>query len=138
VLQLDNLAGFDAAISGLSAPAQKIDLKGFAFSSGETATWTQAGSSGTLTVNDGAKSASLTLIGTYVTSKFHLAADGHGGTFVSDPRSAPAHGAPPASIRLAQSIAGLPGGRYDRGAAVHAGTSAVPPTPPLIPIGSGG
>ena len=83
VLEIDNLAGFHAKISGLSSPNQKLDLGGFAFSAGESVTWTQAGTSGTLKVVNGAKTASLTLIGSYATADFHLATDGHGGTFVS-------------------------------------------------------
>jgi autotransporter passenger strand-loop-strand repeat protein len=105
VLELDNLAGFAAKISGLSAPAEKIDLGGFAFSAGETRTWTQSGTSGTLIVHDGAKTASLALIGTYTTGDFHLATDSHGGTYVTDPRPAPE------TVRLAQTAAGLAGGR---------------------------
>jgi hypothetical protein len=85
VLALDNLAGFHAKISGLGTPNEKIDLGGFAFSAGETAAWTQSGTSGTLTVSDGVKTAKLTLIGTYADGSFNLADDGHGGTFVTDP-----------------------------------------------------
>jgi hypothetical protein len=91
VLELANLAGFHAAISGLTTSNQKIDLDGFADSStGETVAWSQTGTSGTLTIKDGAKTASLTLIGTYTSSSFNLADDGHGGTFVSDPPVLPA------------------------------------------------
>jgi autotransporter passenger strand-loop-strand repeat protein len=90
VLALADLAAFKAKISGLATAAQQLDLGGFAFSAGETVTWTQAGTSGALTVRDGAQTASLTLIGTYVTSDFHLATDSHGGTYVTDPKTAPA------------------------------------------------
>src|SRR5262249_30319159 len=61
----------------------KIDLGGFGYdSAGETVSWTQSGTSGTLTVNDGAKTASLTLLGIYSADSFHLANAGHGGTYV--------------------------------------------------------
>jgi hypothetical protein len=41
-----------------------------------------------LTVSDGGQVANLTLIGTYATSDFALAGDGHGGTYVFDPPAA--------------------------------------------------
>ena len=61
-----------------------FDLGGFAFSAGETRSFTEAGSltSGTLTVVDGGQTANLTLLGNYVTSNFVLSNDWHGGTFV--------------------------------------------------------
>jgi autotransporter passenger strand-loop-strand repeat protein len=87
-LVLDDAQAFSGLISGLSTTAQKIDLGGFAYSStGETVSWTEAGSglSGTLTVSGGGKSASLSLIGSYVTSNFQLSSDGAGGTIIVDP-----------------------------------------------------
>jgi autotransporter passenger strand-loop-strand repeat protein len=69
MLALDNLAGFRAVISGLSARGQEIDLGGFAYGgSKEAVSWTQSGTSGTLTVSDGAQTAHLTLIGTATSS----------------------------------------------------------------------
>ena len=119
VLELDNLSGFSAKISGLKTANQKIDLGGFTFSGGESVSWTQSGTSGTLTVKDGAKVAHLTLIGTYTSSSFHLSNDSHGGTFVVDPPAAA-----PAAAGFVQAIAGL---SADRGAfvGVHAGGNAV-------------
>ena len=121
VLRLDNLAGFHAKISGLSVAAEKIDLGGFAFSSGETVTWTQSGTSGTLTVHDGAKTAALTLIGTYASSSFNLHADGHGGTFVSDAPAAMA------AARFGQAVAGFQAIQAPAGpdVAVHGGGRAL-------------
>ena len=86
-LVLDSLSTFSANISGMTSSKDKIDLGGFTFGAGETVTWTQAGggTSGTLTVNDGAKTASLTLLGNYVTSDFQLSDDNIGGTYVVDP-----------------------------------------------------
>jgi hypothetical protein len=51
---------------------------------GETWSFTEAASltSGTLSVVDGVQSASLSLLGNYVTSDFALSNDKHGGTFV--------------------------------------------------------
>jgi len=116
VLQLRNLAGFHAMISGLHTAAQKIDLYGFAFTSGETATWAQSGTSGTLTVTDGSQSARLTLIGTYAASDFKLTQDPHGATFVADPSGPEPAAAATAVTRFAESVAGLHGGRYQAGA----------------------
>jgi len=84
-LKLNNLTAFKAQISGLHASLQKIDLGDFAFSTGETVSWTQTGTSGTLTVSDGAQTADLTLVGTYATGNFQLSDDKHGGTFIVDP-----------------------------------------------------
>jgi hypothetical protein len=79
------VAGFKAGIAGLKTPGQQVDLGGFAYSSAETVAWSQSGTSGTLTVTDGAQTAHLTLVGAYVKSDFHLATDGHGGTYLDDP-----------------------------------------------------
>ena len=121
VLELDNLSGFSAKISGLKTANQKIDLGGFTFSGGESVSWTQSGTSGTLTVKDGAKVAHLTLIGTYTSSSFHLSNDSHGGTFVADP---PAH---PAAAGFVQAIAAL---AQDFTAYVHSGGESVVITSP--------
>jgi autotransporter passenger strand-loop-strand repeat protein len=130
-LKLNNLAAFQAKIAGLSTPAEKIDLGGFAFSvSSETVTWTQAGTSGTLKVQDGAKTASLTLIGTYVTGDFTLTNDGDGGTFVADPPASQAIAAPTAT-RFVQALAGFGAGR-GAPAAIHSGGTATTIAPPLL------
>jgi fibronectin-binding autotransporter adhesin len=128
VLQLDNLPGFAAKISGLSKLAQQIDLGGFTFSVGETVSWSQTGTSGTLTVTDGTKTASLTLIGSYSSGNFHLSNDGHGGTFVDDPPAA----------RFAEAIAGF-GGRASPGAeVVHAGGTALISASTLVTAATSG
>ena len=82
-LALGNLGGFAAVISGFST-SDAIDLLGFGYSGSETRSFTEAASntSGTLSVVDGAKNASLTLLGSYVTSNFALSSDGGAGTFV--------------------------------------------------------
>ena len=124
VLELDNLPGFAAKISGMSSATQLVDLGGFTFSTGESATWAQSGTSGTLAVSDGAKVAHLTLIGTYTSSSFHLTNDGHGGTFVADPAT---HAAAPAGF--VQAMAALAG---DYTACVHSGGDAVVITSPAF------
>jgi hypothetical protein len=40
---------------------------------------------GTLTVSDGTHTASLALLGQYTAADFALSADGHGGTYITDP-----------------------------------------------------
>ena len=75
-------------------------------------------------MHDGAKNADLTLIGTYVTADFHLANDGYGGTFVTDPRTTPA--AAPAATRFTQAVAGFGDGHAEAGlATIHAGGRAL-------------
>jgi hypothetical protein len=76
-LALYDLAAFHATIGGYST-GDEFDLGGFAFSAGETRSF----ASGTLTVVDGSKTATLSLLGSYVTSDFALSTDSHGGTFV--------------------------------------------------------
>ena len=83
-LKLDNLAAFKAKIAGLHASQQKIELGGFAYTAGETVAWVQTGTSGTLTISEGAQTAHLTLIGTYAAGAFRLSDDKHGGTYIAD------------------------------------------------------
>jgi fibronectin-binding autotransporter adhesin len=90
VLQLEDLADFHATISGMTGAAQQIDLAGFAYSNSERLYWAQTGTSGTLSLIDGAQTAQLTLVGTFAKSDFHLATDGKGGTVVTDAPSASA------------------------------------------------
>ena len=130
-LQLSNLAGFHAQISGMNAIGQKLDLGGFVYSSTETAVWSQTGTSGTLTITDGARKAVLDLIGTYVSSDFHLATDSAGGTFVDDPRTSPA------AVRFAAAIAGFSG--RDTGlATVHNGGMSLTNALPLATAATSG
>jgi len=86
-LVIDSVSTFSASIGGMTDASDKIDLGGFTYGAGETVSWTEAAgnTSGTLTVTDGAKTASLTLLGSYVTSDFSLSDDGIGGTHVVDP-----------------------------------------------------
>jgi autotransporter passenger strand-loop-strand repeat protein len=100
VLELGNLPAFHASIQGLAKSTQRIDLDGFQYGQSETVTWTQSGTSGTLRVDRGGQTASLSLIGSYVTGDFKAWADGHHGTFLAASASAPA-------AQLAQAIAGF-------------------------------
>jgi len=83
-LQLDSLVAFGGTISGFQL-GDDIDLRGLAFTSGkDTLSWSQSGTSGTLTVTSGAKVETLTLLGQYATADFSAATDGHGGTVITD------------------------------------------------------
>jgi autotransporter passenger strand-loop-strand repeat protein len=89
-LQLDALMAFGGTISGFHTPADAIDLRGLAFSSGTTnLSWTQltsgANGSGTLTVTSGAEIQTLNLLGQYSTANFSATSDGNGGTLITDP-----------------------------------------------------
>jgi autotransporter passenger strand-loop-strand repeat protein len=139
LLDLENLAGFQANISGLLLPSQKVDLGGFAFFSGETVSWAQSGTSGTLTVTDRTKTAQLTLIGVYVQGDFHLATDGSSGTFVTDPRPlASAEVTGRGAAGFAQAIAGFRVGDSMWGlAAIHSGGAAVMSAPLMTDASSG-
>jgi hypothetical protein len=87
-LILKNPSTFAAEIGGFTLTTQEIDLLGYAYnSSTETRSWTEAASntSGTLTVVDGSKTATLNLLGSYSTANFTLSSDGAGGTLIIDP-----------------------------------------------------
>jgi hypothetical protein len=68
-----------------SFPQDGIDLPNIAFGARTTLAYAEnaAGSGGTLTVSDGRHAASIALLGNYVAGSFVLAADGHGGTLIS-------------------------------------------------------
>jgi VCBS repeat-containing protein/autotransporter passenger strand-loop-strand repeat protein len=83
VLDLANPAGFGAAISGFGA-GDAIDFTSLPYSAGASARFSEAnnGTSGTLTLTDGATSQKLTLLGAYVTSNFYVTSDSSGGTIM--------------------------------------------------------
>jgi hypothetical protein len=73
-----------------SGPAQPfpgggIDLPNIAFGAHTTLAYSQnnAGTGGTLTVSDGRHAAAIALLGNYMAGSFAVAADGHGGTLVT-------------------------------------------------------
>jgi autotransporter passenger strand-loop-strand repeat protein len=138
LLALENLSAFQARVAGLSATGQKIDLTGFAFSSGETVSWAQSGTSGTLTVRDGAKIARLTLVGTYATSDFDLATNGASGTYVTDPRAGGAAVVRREAAGFVQAMAVF-GGRAARGVArVDSRDIGLTDVPSLVAAASSG
>jgi autotransporter passenger strand-loop-strand repeat protein len=89
MLQVDSGGHISGAISGFHL-GDEIDLRGLAYSPGSsTLSWTQKSSgahaSGTLTVQEGTHSTTLTLVGSYTSGNFTVAPDGHGGTLITDP-----------------------------------------------------
>ncbi|WFU38082.1 VCBS domain-containing protein [Bradyrhizobium sp. CB82] len=83
-LILDDVFHFTGTVSGLGAN-DDIDLKGIGFSAGTTVNFTenQAGTGGTLTVSDGAQTASIVLLGQYDPTGFTEKADMTNGTVIS-------------------------------------------------------
>ncbi len=83
VFVLGDRLDFAATVKGFGA-ADRIDLGGVAYGSGETLSFTEAAgkTSGTLSVVHGTAQANLTFAGSYTTSNFSLAGDGAGGTLV--------------------------------------------------------
>ena len=71
--------------AGQAFPRQGIDLPDIAFGAQTTLAYAQnkAGTGGTLTVSDGRHAASIALFGNYIAGSFATAADGHGGTLVT-------------------------------------------------------
>ena len=104
LLVLDDASAFEGDISGLADASQKIELAGFAYSTSETVSFTEAASntSGVLTVHDGARTAALTLVGSYATIDFTLAKGPGGSTYIYDPPAASAVSGP---APLAQAVA---------------------------------
>ena len=136
-LILDNLAGFSASIAGMTNAGEKIDLGGFAYSTGETVSWTQGAGHGTLTVSGGGKVANLTLIGSYSTSNFTLSNDGKGGAYITDPPVGGGGGAQ--VLAFAQAMAGFGQGSETSiagGTAVQHQSATMSLASALIPTGS--
>ena len=88
-LTLDHPSGFTGVISGFTgngtlAGSDQIDLKGIDYHSASFTESYDAGND-TLSVSDGADSATLHFTGTYQAANFNFTTDGHGGTIVYDP-----------------------------------------------------
>jgi len=86
-LELAHSQTYAGEISGFSRTGTTtLDLEDIAFISGTTtATYSGAATSGVLTVTDGTHIARITLEGNYLSSKFTVSSDGHGGTSIGDP-----------------------------------------------------
>ena len=83
-LKLDNAQAFAGEVSGLSG-ADTLDLADVGYGPNTTATFLGNTSGGKLTITNGTQSASIALVGNYLSSDWTLSSDGHGGTLVVDP-----------------------------------------------------
>jgi hypothetical protein len=74
-----------AATTG-TFPRGGIDLPNIAFGAQTTLAYAEnaAGTGGTLTVSDGRHAAAIALLGNYMDGSFVTAADGHGGTLITE------------------------------------------------------
>jgi hypothetical protein len=71
--------------AGTTFPGDGIDLPDIAFGAQTTLAYSEnaVGTGCTLTVSDGRHAASIALLGNYIAGSFAAAADGHGGTLVT-------------------------------------------------------
>jgi VCBS repeat-containing protein len=81
-LEID-AATFGGKIAGLAA-TDELDLRTIGYSAaGTTGTYVGNANGGVLTITDGSKSISMTLVGDYLHAHFAGASDGHGGTLIT-------------------------------------------------------
>jgi hypothetical protein len=83
MLALDESRNFTGQISDFDASDQ-IDLRDIAFGANTTLGYSGDANGGALTVSDGAITASIALLGNYMTAAFATASDGQGGTLISE------------------------------------------------------
>jgi hypothetical protein len=83
-LKLDNSASFAGTVAGMSGQ-DTIDFADIDPAKVHAPSYSGNAAGGTLTVSDGAHSASIALLGNYMASVFVASSDGHGGTSVIDP-----------------------------------------------------
>jgi hypothetical protein len=85
-LELAKSQSYAGAITGFAtAGGTSLDLLDIAYSGSATATYSGTSTSGVLTVKSGSETATIKLDGDYLSSRFVLSSDGHGGTTVVDP-----------------------------------------------------
>jgi glucose/arabinose dehydrogenase/uncharacterized cupredoxin-like copper-binding protein len=87
-LKLDDPSSFSGTVAGMSGQ-DTIDLASINFATVQSPTYSGDSSGGTLAVTDGARSANIALLGTYLASTFVASSDGHGGTSLVDLPAAP-------------------------------------------------
>ena len=85
--------------AGATFPRHGIDLPDIAFGAQTTLAYSEnaTGTGGTLTVSDGRHAAAIALLGNYMAGSFVAAADGHGGTLVTQAQQTGAAAAADAS-----------------------------------------
>jgi hypothetical protein len=84
ILELLKSSGFAGTVAGMTAD-DIIDFDMIDPTKVQVPTYSGDGSGGTLTVTDGSHTASIALLGNYLSSTFVASSDGHGGTKVVDP-----------------------------------------------------
>jgi hypothetical protein len=93
-LVLEQPSSFTGTVAGM-ATLDSIDLSQLAFGATSTLGYAEnaAGTEGTLTVGNSAHAATIALLGNYMAASFVTAADGHGGTMVTEtsPPTEPPH-----------------------------------------------
>ncbi len=115
-LELYHSQGYTGAVSGFSlAGGTSLDLRDIGFTSADEATFSGDATSGVLTVTDGTRTATITLIGDYTGSTFVASDDGLGGVSIVDTGKAAAQASP---HRFVAAMAGLGG---SAGGALHTG-----------------
>lgn len=84
-LLLDDASLFTGAVAGFRG-LDRIDLAQIGFGTETTLGYSAnaAGTGGTLRVSDGVHTASIALLGNYMAASFATAADGHGGTLITE------------------------------------------------------
>ena len=102
-LKIDNSSTFTGKIAGQLSIGDVIDLADIAAGANAQIGYTGNNSPGTLTVSDGAHTASIQLLGNYSLANFTASNDGNGGTSIVDPPLAGdgSAGAPAGSPQLA-------------------------------------
>jgi hypothetical protein len=85
-LQLDQPSSFTGLVAGFAAQ-DALDLVGIGYGANTSLAYApnNGNTGGTLSVTDGAHSANIALLGSYMASSFAMSSDGHGGTTVVDP-----------------------------------------------------
>ncbi len=81
-LKLDDPASFSGTVAGMTG-ADAIDFANIDFVVGQTVAFAGNTTGGSLTISDGAHSASIALLGNYMASTFVAASDGHSGTTIT-------------------------------------------------------
>lgn len=130
VLELGRSQAYSGTVTGFAAATSTLDLDDIAFGGATTATYKGTAAAGTLTVVDGTHTAKIALVGDYRHATFIVAADGHGGTLVTETGAAatasaaapPRHAGPAAPAPFISAMAAL-GPKTGDGEGPHAETA---------------
>jgi len=116
-LELAHSQAYTGTLTGFSTTGTtSLDLGDITFGASTKAAYSGTTASGVLTITDGIHTATIKLSGNYTASTFTVASDGHGGTTVVDPASAPGRSSPPAFIAAMASFGAIGAGPVSAGA----------------------